>query len=293
MQTLFAEQPVFCYIAVALLGLIVGSFLNVVILRLPRMMQAEWRASAAEILNQPVAVSSRSRVSLSQPRSACGHCQAPIKPWHNIPVLSFMLLRGQCANCAHPISLQYPAVETTSAVMAVIVVAVFGMTPFAGFALIFTWTLITAAMIDAQTQFLPDALILPLLWLGLLISVGQDAGFSLVDPTTAIIGAASGYMTLWLVFQIFRLVTGKEGMGYGDFKLLAAIGAWLGWQALPMVLLMSSLAGAIVGGALMATGLLERGKPMPFGPWLALAGWLTLVAGDTIGGAYSSLAGLN
>ena len=292
MQTLFAQQPVFCYIAVALFGLIAGSFLNVVILRLPRMMQAEWRASAAEILNQPVAVSASSRVTLSQPRSTCGHCQAPIKPWHNIPVVSFLLLRGQCANCAHPISLQYPAVEITSAVLAVIVVAVFGMTPFTGFALVFTWTLIASAMIDWQTQFLPDALLLPLLWLGLLISLGYEHNFSLVDPGTAIIGAASGYLVLWLVFHLFRLVTGKHGMGYGDFKLLAVIGAWLGWQALPMVLLMSSLAGAVVGGALMLTGFLERGKPMPFGPWLALAGWLTLVAGDTIGGAYSSLAGL-
>ena len=293
MQTLFAEQPVFCYIAVALFGLIVGSFLNVVILRLPRMMQAEWRASAAEILNQPVATFSSRRVSLSHPRSACGHCGTPIKPWHNIPVLSFVLLRGRCANCSHPISLQYPAVELVSAALAVVVLAVFGMTPFTGFALVFTWTLIAAAMIDWQTQLLPDTLVLPLLWLGLLLSLGHDAGFALIDPATAILGAAGGYLVLWLVFHAFRLATGKEGMGYGDFKLLAALGAWLGWQALPMVLLMSSLAGAIVGGTLMATGLLERGKPMPFGPWLALAGWLTLVAGDTIGAAYSSLAGLN
>lgn len=293
MQTLFAEQPVFCYIAVALFGLVVGSFLNVVILRLPRMMQAEWRASAAEILGQPVATLSTRRISLSQPRSTCGHCGTPIKPWHNIPVLSFLLLRGQCANCSHPISLQYPAVELVSAALAVVVLAVFGMTPLTGFALVFTWTLIAAAMIDWQTQLLPDTLVLPLLWLGLLLSLGHDAGFALVDPATAILGAAGGYLVLWLIFHAFRLATGKEGMGYGDFKLLAALGAWLGWQALPMVLLMSSLAGAIVGGTLMATGLLERGKPMPFGPWLALAGWLTLVAGDTIGAAYSSLAGLS
>ncbi len=292
MQALFAEHPLFCFAAVGLFGLIVGSFLNVVILRLPRMMQAEWRASAAEILGQPVAVSARPRMSLSQPRSTCGHCRTPIKARHNIPVLSFLLLRGRCANCNHPISLQYPAIELFSAVLALVVLATFGALPFTLFALVFTWTLLAAAMIDWHTQFLPDALSLPLLWLGLLISLGHDAGYALVDPATAIIGAAAGYLILWFVFQAFRLVTGKEGMGYGDFKLLAVIGAWLGWQALPMVLLMASLAGAIVGGALMATGTLERGKPMPFGPWLAIAGWLALVAGDTISGAYLSLAGL-
>ena len=228
MVELFQQQPWFCYTAIGLVGLIVGSFLNVVILRLPRMMQAEWRASAAEILNQPVATFSSRRVSLSHPRSACGHCGTPIKPWHNIPVLSFLLLRGQCANCSHPISLQYPAVELVSAAMAVVVLAVFGMTPVTGFALVFTWTLIAAAMIDWQTQLLPDTLVLPLLWLGLLLSLGHDAGFALVDPATAILGAAGGYLVLWLIFHAFRLATGKEGMGYGDFKLLAALGAWLG-----------------------------------------------------------------
>jgi leader peptidase (prepilin peptidase)/N-methyltransferase len=290
---LFAEHPLFCYAAVVLFGLIVGSFLNVVILRLPRMMQAEWRASAAEILGQPTTVGASSRVTLSQPPSTCGHCSTPIKPWQNIPVISFLMLRGRCGTCGHPISLQYPAIEILSALIAIAVVARFGMTPFTGFALIFSWTLLTAAMIDWQTQFLPDSLSLPLLWLGLLISLGQANGFALVDPATAIVGAAAGYLVLWAVFHAFLLATGKEGMGYGDFKLLAVIGAWLGWQALPMVLLMSSVAGAIVGGLLMATGVLARGKPMPFGPWLALAGWLTLVAGDTIGGAYASLAGFS
>ena len=292
MVTLFAEHPVFCYAAVGLFGLIVGSFLNVVILRLPRMMQAEWRASAAEILGQPATVSAKPGVNLSQPRSTCGHCSTPIKAHHNIPLLSFLMLRGRCSNCSHPISLQYPAIELCSAVLAMLVVATFGMVPFTGFALIFTWTLLAAAMIDWHTQFLPDALSLPLLWLGLLISLGHGAGFALVDPATAIIGAAAGYLILWVVFQVFLLVTGKEGMGYGDFKLLAVIGAWLGWQALPMVLLVASLAGAIVGGTLMATGVLARGKPMPFGPWLAIAGWLALVAGDTISSAYLSVAGL-
>jgi len=289
---ILADNPFLAYVAVGLFGLIIGSFLNVVILRLPRMMQAEWRASAAEILGQPAPLNADAQVTLSRPRSTCGHCATPIRTWHNIPVISFLLLRGRCAACGHPISWQYPTVEILAALLALAVVARFGLVPFTGFALIFSWTLLAAAMIDWNTQFLPDALGLPLLWLGLLISLGHGDGFALVDPATAIIGAAAGYLILWLVFQAFLLVTGKEGMGYGDFKLLAVIGAWLGWQALPMVLLMSSLAGALVGGTLMATGVLARGKPMPFGPWLAIAGWLALVAGDTISGAYLSLAGL-
>lgn len=293
MNELLATHPIFSYVAVALFGLIVGSFLNVVILRLPRMMQAQWRVSAAEILGQPAAAHGASTLSLSHPRSTCGHCTQPIRAIDNIPVLSFLRLRGRCAHCGYPISLQYPLVEITSAVLAMLVFAVFGFSLFTLAALAFTWTVLAAAVIDWQTQFLPDQLVLPLLWLGLLLSLGHVQGLALVDAQSAIIGAAAGYLVLWLVFQLFLLVTGKEGMGYGDFKLLAAIGAWLGWQALPMVLLMASLAGAIVGGLLMATGILERGKPMPFGPWLALAGWLVLVAGDTISGAYSSLAGLH
>lgn len=292
MVDLFNQQPLFCYIAIALFGLIVGSFLNVVILRLPRMMEAEWRASAAEILGQPTTEAEPVRVNLSQPRSRCGHCNTPIRALHNIPVLSFIALRGRCAHCRTRISWQYPAVELASAVIALIVAWRFGPTPFMGFALILSWTLLALAVIDWHTQFLPDALTLPLLWLGLLISLGYGANVALVDPATAIIGAAAGYLILWLVFQLFLLVTGKEGMGYGDFKLLALIGAWLGWQALPMVLLMASIAGAVIGGLLMASGRLARGKPMPFGPWLAISGWLALIAGDTILDAYLSLSGL-
>jgi len=289
---LFQQQPLFCFAAIGLLGLIVGSFLNVVILRLPRMMEAEWRASAAEILGQPAAAAEPVRVSLSQPRSRCGHCHTPIRAFHNVPVVSFILLRGRCAHCRTPISWQYPAVEITSAVLALVVAWRFGATPFMGFALILSWALLALAVIDLRTQLLPDTLTLPLLWLGLLISLGHGAGFALVDPATAIVGAAAGYLMLWTVFQLFLLVTGKEGMGYGDFKLLAVLGAWLGWQALPIILLLASLAGAIVGGLLMATGRLGRGNPMPFGPWLAIAGWLALVAGDTILAAYLSFSGL-
>ncbi|GAB3680159.1 prepilin peptidase [Salinisphaera aquimarina] len=292
MVELFALQPLFCYAAITLFGLIVGSFVNVVILRLPRMMEAEWRASAAEILGQPATADDTVRVNLSRPRSCCGNCGTPIRAIHNIPVLSFVFLRGRCAACGTAISWQYPAIEIASAAMALLVALHFGPTPFMVMALLFSWCLLALAMIDWHTQLLPDALSLPLLWLGLLISLGHNAGFALVDPATAIIGAAAGYLVLWLVFQVFLLVTGKEGMGYGDFKLLAVIGAWLGWQTLPMVLLMASLAGAVVGGALMASGQLARGKPMPFGPWLAIAGWLTLIAGDTIMDGYLTVSGL-
>lgn len=291
MIELFAQQPVFCYVAIALFGLIVGSFLNVVILRLPRMMQAEWRASAAEILELPVADDPEAPLSLSQPRSHCGHCGAPVRVWHNIPVISFVWLRGRCASCGARISWQYPLVEVVAALLAVATLARFGATPFVFFALIFGWTLLALTVIDWQTQFLPDSLTLALMWLGLLISLGH--GYALVDPATAIVGAASGYLVLWLVYQAFLRLTGKHGMGHGDFKLLAAIGAWLGWSMLPLVLLLASLGGAIIGGLMIAGGRLERGQPMPFGPWLALAGWLALIAGDTIMHAYSSLAGLS
>jgi len=293
MHDLLNQNPALFYAAVGLFGLIVGSFLNVVIIRLPRMMEAQWRASAAEILGQPATPEDTAALNLSQPRSCCVHCNTPIRARDNIPVISFLLLRGRCASCGATISWQYPLVEFMAAAMSLVVAARFGPTPFAGFALLYTWMLLAAAVIDWRTQFLPDALTLPLLWLGLLLSLGHAGGVAQVDPATAIIGAAAGYGVLWLVFQLFLLVTGKEGMGYGDFKLLAAIGAWLGWQTLPLVLLLASLAGALVGGGLMASGQLARGKPMPFGPWLAIAGWLGLVAGDTISRAYLSFAGLS
>ncbi|MES1926150.1 A24 family peptidase [Salinisphaera sp. T31B1] len=292
MTELFIQQPWLAYGAVGLFGLIVGSFLNVVILRLPVMMEAQWRASAAEILGQPATQADTVRVNLSQPRSRCVHCHTPIRIRDNIPLFSYLLLGGRCAHCRGRISPQYPAVEMASCMMAVLVAWRFGASPFMPAALVLSWMLLALAMIDWRTQFLPDALTLPLIWLGLLLSLGHGMGLARIDPATAIVGATAGYLVLWGVFQLFLLLTGKEGMGYGDFKLLAALGAWLGWQALPMILLMASLGGALFGGVLMALGLLERGKPMPFGPWLALAGWLTLIAGDTILSAYLSISGL-
>jgi leader peptidase (prepilin peptidase)/N-methyltransferase len=232
-------------------------------------------------------------MNLERPRSFCPRCAAPVKARHNIPVVSFIWLRGCCAACGGSISWRYPAVEAAAAAIALVVVARFGATPLTGLALLFSWTLLALAVIDWRTQLLPDTLTLGLLWLGLLASLGFAGGTALVGPAQAIAGAALGYGVLWLIFQLFLYATGKEGMGYGDFKLAAAIGAWLGWQRLPLVLLMAAGAGAIVGGALMASGRLARGAPMPFGPWLAGAGWLGLTTGDTIMHTYVSLAGLS
>lgn len=285
-----ALPPWFFFSALVLLGLVVGSFLNVVITRLPRMMEVRWQAEAAEILDQPAPEGSDA-FNIAVPRSACPSCGAPVRPIHNLPLISFILLRGRCASCRTRISWQYPAVELAAAVMALLVGLRFGASAYMLLALLLSWGLLALAAIDWQTQLLPDSITLPLLWLGLVASVGWPIT-SGVSPVSAIIGAAAGYGVLWLVFQLFLVVTGKQGMGYGDFKLLAALGAWLGWQQLPLVLLMASIAGALVGGVLMATGRIERGHPLPFGPWLAIAGWLVLMAGDTIIDAYLTLSGL-
>lgn len=285
-----ALPPWFFFGALTLLGLVVGSFLNVVITRLPRMMEARWQAEAADILDQPVPDDSDT-FNIAVPRSACPTCGAPVRSLQNLPVLSFILLRGRCASCHTRIAWQYPAIELAAAIIAVLVGLRFGASAYMPLALLLSWGLLALAVIDWQTQLLPDSMTLSLLWLGLIASVGWPLT-SGVTPISAIIGAAAGYGVLWLVFQLFLLVTGKQGMGYGDFKLLAALGAWLGWQQLPLVLLMASIAGALVGGTLMATGRIDRGHPLPFGPWLAIAGWLVLMAGDTIIAAYLTLSGL-
>ena len=283
-----ASTPLAFILLAGLLGLIIGSFLNVVILRVPRMLEIEWQQQAREILEPDREHAPPATYNLILPHSHCPKCKTEIKPWQNIPVISYLLLRGRCGNCKEPISLRYPAIELLTAGLSMLVAWQMGFGLATAGMLVLTWALVCLSMIDADTQLLPDIIVLPLLWLGLIFN-----SFGVyTDLNTALWGAVAGYLSLWSVYWLFKLVTGKEGMGYGDFKLLAVIGAWLGWQALPMVLLMASLAGAIVGGALMATGTLERGKPMPFGPWLAIAGWLALVAGDTISGAYLSLAGL-
>jgi leader peptidase (prepilin peptidase)/N-methyltransferase len=267
----------------ALLGLMVGRFPNVVIYRLPAMMERDWRAQCAELEGrEPLAEAAR-RFNLVVPRSRCGHCGAPIKAWQNIPVLSYLWLKGRCAACGTAISPQYPIVELVSGVLSVWVVVHFGLTGAGLAALILTWALIALSVIDLKTTLLPDDITLPLLWLGLLINTGGLFAAGAVD---AIVGAAAGYAALWSVYWLFKLATGKEGMGYGDFKLLAMLGAWMGWQALPAIILISSLVGAVVGISLILFAGHKRQIPIPFGPYLAAAGWIQLLYGDAIIAAY-------
>lgn len=286
MIELFANAPTLFLATAFVLGLVVGSFLNVVIRRLPVMMERAWQIDAAAILGQEEPADAQA--SLVTPGSACPDCGAPIKAWHNIPVLGYLWLRGRCAACGARISLQYPLVELITGLLFLAVAWQFGISMQTPLALIATGFLVALTGIDWRTQFLPDGLTLPLLWLGLVASLG---GW-FASPTEAIAGATAGYLALWFVYHLFRLVTGKEGMGYGDFKLLAALGAWLGWQALPLIIILASGVGAVIGIAMTVSGRLNRGNPIPFGPFLAAAGWLALVAGDTITRAYFQTLGL-
>jgi leader peptidase (prepilin peptidase)/N-methyltransferase len=261
--------------AVALLALLVGSFLNVVILRLPRMMDREWRRDTAELLATPPLHPGDEPLSLSSPPSHCPSCGHRIRPWENIPVLSYIALRGRCSGCARRISPRYPLIEAFTAVLSAAVALRFGVGLLLPAALLFTWALIALSVIDLDHQLLPDDITLPLLWGGLLLNTG-----GLIVPLgQAVWGAALGYLILWSVYKLHRLATGKEGMGQGDFKLLAALGAWLGWQALPMIIIISSACGAIVGLALIVFRSRDKNLPIPFGPYLAAAGWIVLVAG--------------
>jgi leader peptidase (prepilin peptidase)/N-methyltransferase len=259
-----------------LIGLLVGSFLNVVIHRLPRMMQAAWELDAAELRGEPPPATEP--LSLLGPRSRCPHCGTPIAAWHNLPVLSWLWLRGRCAHCAAPISARYPLVEVMGALLAMAGVAQFGPTLAGVGAAALGLVLIALTFIDLDTQLLPDDLTLPLLWAGLLLNLGG----TYVPIHDAVIGAIAGYLALWLVYWVFRLVTGKEGMGYGDFKLLAALGAWLGWQALPTIILLSAAVGAAVGLGLILLRRHKREVPIPFGPYLAGAGLIALYFGDPL-----------
>lgn len=280
-------SPVFLTFATALLGLLVGSFLNVVILRLPRMMEIAWKRECREILELPAEPAER--LSLHYPPSRCPGCGAGIRPWQNVPVISWLLLRGQCANCRTPISAQYPVIEAVCGLMSAACAWHFGWSPQLAAALLLTWALITLTVIDLRTMLLPDNITLPLLWLGLALTIVPV----FADMRSALVGAMAGYLSLWSVYHLFRLATGKEGMGYGDFKLLAALGAWLGWQALPMIVLLSSMVGAVVGVGLILFRRHGRETPMPFGPYLAAAGWLSLIWGDTLNTTYLGMAGLN
>lgn len=287
MQAIFqlmADSPVFFIGFVFVVSLMVGSFLNVVIYRLPLMMERSWNAEIAEYAasqNQavPEVDSSIAPVfNLVKPDSSCPKCQHKIRAWENIPLISWLLLKGKCSQCKHSISVRYPLVELTTGLMSSWVAWHFGF-GLAGFAVVVaTWLLIAMTFIDLDTMLLPDQLTLSLLWLGLLLSIGSP----LVSSQDALIGAAVGYLSLWSLYWAFKLITGKEGMGYGDFKLLAAIGAWVGWQHLPVVILLSSFVGAIVGVTLLTIQGKDKSQPIPFGPYLAAAGWLTLLYGDWI-----------
>ena len=285
---LAANPAVFAAVA-ALFGLAIGSFLNVVIHRLPLMLERQWRAQCAEVTGHPARPEGEP-VGLVRPRSRCPSCSAQIRAIHNIPVLSYLALRGRCASCGVKISLRYPLVELATAIASGAVAWHFGFGCQAALALIFSLYLIALAGIDLDRQLLPDILTLPLLWIGLLASLWPAAGFA--SPRDALIGAAAGYLVLWSVFQAFRLITGKEGMGYGDFKLFAAIGAWLGWQSLPLVLLLSAVVGAAVGITLIVARRHGRNVPIPFGPYLAGAGWIAMLWGPLIVERYLGVAGL-
>jgi leader peptidase (prepilin peptidase) / N-methyltransferase len=266
----------------ALFGLMIGSFLNVVIHRLPLMMQRAWEQEARAILEQPEPEAPAARYDLWWPRSQCPQCDREIRAHENIPVLSYLLLRGRCPGCTTRISWQYPLVELLTAILFAVSIVHFGPTGAGLAALLFTGILIAAAGIDARTTLLPDQLTLPLLWSGL--ALNYFGVFT--DLESAVIGAIAGYLILWLVYHGFKLLTGKEGMGYGDFKLLAALGAWLGWQALPLILLLASLVGAVVGIALILLRGRDRNVPIPFGPYLAAAGWIALIWGDPLLAVY-------
>jgi leader peptidase (prepilin peptidase)/N-methyltransferase len=284
---LYAAEPAWLIGSIFVLSLLVGSFLNVVIHRLPIMMERDWRSQAQELLAESTAHSPQPTASynLIVPRSACPHCDAQITALQNIPVVSWLFLKGRCASCKIGISVRYPIVELTTALLSAVVAWRFGFTWHMAAGLILTWTLVALCMIDFDHQLLPDNLTLPLLWLGLCLSLFQGAVLP-VTPHDAIIGAMAGYLSLWLVFHLFKLATGKEGMGYGDFKLLAALGAWLGWQMLPLIIMLSACVGAVVGISLILLRGRDRNIPIPFGPYLAAAGWIALLWGEPIVAAY-------
>lgn len=273
---------------VGLFSLMVGSFLNVVIYRLPVMMQSAWRKDCNDYLGLSSEISTTEPFNLVFPLSRCPVCKTGIKPHHNIPVISYILLRGKCANCKTSISRRYPIIEAFTAISSALIAWHFGLTPQMGFALLLTWSLIALSFIDIDHHLLPDSITLPMLWLGLFLSV-----FDLfTDSHASIIGAIAGYLSLWCVYHLFKLLTGKEGMGFGDFKLLALFGAWLGWQYLPIIILLSSLVGAVVGIIMIITSQHDRNKPIPFGPYLATAGWIALLWGPDINRLYLNIAGL-
>ncbi len=270
-------------IALGILGLLIGSFLNVVIYRLPIMMQRESDNYVAHESGRELP--HPERFNLILPRSACPHCGHQITALENIPVISYLVIGGKCTGCKAPISKRYPAIEAITGILSAFVIWHFGSGLTGLSAMIFVWFLVAMTFIDADTQLLPDDLTLPLLWLGLIINLYSTHA----SLENAVIGAAVGYLSLWSIYWLFKLATGKEGMGYGDFKLLAALGAWMGWSMLPLIILLSSAVGATIGILMIVLGKLGKGKPIPFGPYLAIAGLIALVWGKTLTNQYLAL----
>jgi leader peptidase (prepilin peptidase)/N-methyltransferase len=273
--------PIPFTVLMGIVGLLVGSFLNVVIYRLPLMMQHQWRQDCLEYLKLENTDSTET-FNLALPKSTCPQCKTPILARHNVPILSYLWLGGKCATCKTPISARYPIVEFITAFASMIVAGHFGYSEQAAAGLLLTWTLIALSGIDLDHQLLPDMIVLPMLWLGLILSLFHV----FTDSTTSIIGAVTGYLLLWSVYHGFKLFTGKEGMGQGDFKLLAMFGAWLGWQYLGLIVLLSSLVGATLGLTLISLNKQKRETPIPFGPYLAVAGWIALLWGDKLNAWY-------
>jgi len=273
----------------AALGLLVGSFLNVVIYRLPVHLFHDWRQQAREILVENGELDEKhikkevTTFNIAYPASHCPKCKTDIKPWHNIPVFSYLfLLKGKCISCGEKISARYPIVELTTGILSTFIVYKFGVSAETALVLILTWSLISLTLIDVDHQILPDNITLPLLWLGIIANVFN----TFTDLESSVIGAAVGYMSLWSIYWAFKLLTKKEGMGYGDFKLLAALGAWMGWQSIAIIVLLSSLVGAVIGiGGILIYGK-DKNKPIPFGPYLAIAGWIAFFWGDQIKNYY-------
>lgn len=291
-------QIIYIFTVVTIIGATIGSFLNVVIYRLPLSLMKGWERECKEFLAstdeaKPTPTSAeaapedtKETFNIAFPASHCPCCKAPVRAWQNIPIISYLLLKGKCAACKVKISLRYPIVEFVTSVLSVWVVYSLGLTVEAGLVLLLTWSLLVLTLIDVDHQLLPDNITLPLMWLGLL---ANTQGY-FTDLQSAVLGAVMGYLALWSVFWLFKLVTGKEGMGFGDFKLLAALGAWMGWQALPVIIILSSAVGAIIGiGGILIFGK-DKNKPIPFGPYLAIAGWIAFFWGDAITGAYLSYA---
>lgn len=285
LYAIFFANPGFYYIVVGMTSLLIGSFLNVVIYRLPIMMEREWRAECNRFLNIENESMNAEAFNLMVPRSKCPKCDHKISAFENIPLLSFLILGGKCRGCKSAISIHYPIIELTTCILSVIAAMHFGPGVQSLFAVVMTWTLIVLTMIDFDHQLLPDSITLPFLWMGIICNM-----FGLyTDIHSSLIGAIAGYMILWSVYMAFKLATGKEGMGFGDFKLLAMLGAWLGWQVLPLIIILSSVLGSLVGIGLVIFSGHQKNKPIPFGPYLATAGWIALMFGDQLTQMYLNL----